>query len=188
MNTYFGSTSQLIEDFINTYDLYLDEPEHLREPDDLRHFLSAHALELGKGERITHQTLEAARQLRSQLRTCWSADSTDDMAQALNPLLAQALVYVQVKPGEQNLSLQFDATPDASLLQRLSLACAGGLIAVAQQHGIDRMRSCAAEPCRDVFVDTSRNKSRRFCSERCANRYNIAAFRDRQRQSDGEEQ
>lgn len=188
MNTYNVAAAQLVEDFINTYDLYLDEPEHLREPDDLRHFLSAYKLEPGVAESITQQTLEAVRQLRAELRACWSADNSDEMAQALNPLLAGALVNVQVKAGEQTLSLEFDAAPDASLLQRLTLACARGLIALAQQHGLDRMRSCAAEPCQDVFVDTSRNKSRRFCSERCANRYNIAAFRDRQRQTGDENQ
>lgn len=186
MNTYSINTPQLAEDFINTYDLYLEQPEHLRTPDDLRRFLDSHGFELASGDRFTPQTLEMARELRAQLRGCWTSNSAETMAQALNPLLRQAYVLAQVEPDAGGLSLQFVVTEDSTLMQRLAVTCARGMIALAQQHGIDRMRSCSAEPCRDVFVDTSRNKSRRFCSERCANRYNIAAFRDRQKQGDGE--
>jgi predicted RNA-binding Zn ribbon-like protein len=32
-----------------------------------------------------------------------------------------------------------------------------------------------------VFVDTSPNQSRRYCSDRCSSRANVAAYRARQR-------
>ncbi|HLU95849.1 MAG TPA: CGNR zinc finger domain-containing protein, partial [Thermobifida alba] len=38
---------------------------------------------------------------------------------------------------------------------------------------------CARDGCRTVFVDTSRNGRRRFCSVTCANRVNVAAHRAR---------
>jgi len=47
--------------------------------------------------------------------------------------------------------------------------------------GWTRLGLCAAEDCQDVFVDTSRNSSRRFCSETCASRAGVAAYRSRQR-------
>jgi predicted RNA-binding Zn ribbon-like protein len=182
LNAYKNQKAILVEALINTYDLYLDEPEHLRNPADLAHFLKAHHIEVA--EQVTHQTLEQVRQLRTQLRNCWSANTFEEMALGLNPLLGQTSIIVQVEPYENDLSIRFDLPSTASLLQRLTVECARGIIAVAHHYGIDRMRSCTAEPCRDVFVDTSRNKSRRFCSDRCANRYNIAAFRDRQKNSD----
>jgi predicted RNA-binding Zn ribbon-like protein len=40
---------------------------------------------------------------------------------------------------------------------------------------------CAAAPCTNVYVDTSPNQSRRYCSERCSSRANVAAFRARQK-------
>lgn len=182
MSDYEGRLAGLVEDFINTYDLYLEEPEHLRDTSDLQRFLVSHGIETGQP--ITHQTLEQVRQLRTHLRECWAADSLEEMAQRLNPLLARAQVVVQVEPEGQRLSLQFDVPVEAPLVQRLAVNCAAGMIVVVQNYGLERMRSCAAEPCRDVFVDVSRNKSRRFCSERCANRYNVAAFRERQKHID----
>lgn len=43
---------------------------------------------------------------------------------------------------------------------------------------IDRLRQCAAEDCRKVFLDTSRNRSRRYCSTGgCGNRERVRRFR-----------
>ena len=41
--------------------------------------------------------------------------------------------------------------------------------------------SCAAEGCQDFFVDQSRNRTRRFCSNTCASRTTVAAYRARSR-------
>jgi predicted RNA-binding Zn ribbon-like protein len=40
---------------------------------------------------------------------------------------------------------------------------------------------CHAASCTNVFVDTSPNQSRRYCSDRCSSRENVAAYRARQR-------
>ncbi|MGK2947325.1 MAG: CGNR zinc finger domain-containing protein [Acidimicrobiales bacterium] len=59
------------------------------------------------------------------------------------------------------------------------------LMALAQElcdHGIDRFGRCAAEGCDRIFFDTTRNGSRRFCSDpRCASRTHTADHRARQR-------
>jgi predicted RNA-binding Zn ribbon-like protein len=41
----------------------------------------------------------------------------------------------------------------------------------------DRLGVCAAPRCDRVYVDTSRNATRRFCSTACQNRVKAAAFR-----------
>jgi len=56
-----------------------------------------------------------------------------------------------------------------------------GLLGVVARLGSDRLGSCAAARCTRVFVDTSPNHSRRYCSERCATRANVAAYRARRR-------
>ncbi|MFI8536462.1 CGNR zinc finger domain-containing protein [Streptomyces aquilus] len=38
---------------------------------------------------------------------------------------------------------------------------------------------CAAESCDNYFVDQSRNRTRRFCSNACASRTTVAAYRAR---------
>ncbi|MEJ3653557.1 CGNR zinc finger domain-containing protein [Actinomycetes bacterium KLBMP 9759] len=45
----------------------------------------------------------------------------------------------------------------------------------------NRIGACARDGCDTVFVDTSRNGRRRFCTVRCANRAHIADNRMRQR-------
>jgi len=43
----------------------------------------------------------------------------------------------------------------------------------------DRLGVCTAPRCDRVYVDTSRNGSKRFCSTACQNRVKSAAFRER---------
>jgi predicted RNA-binding Zn ribbon-like protein len=43
------------------------------------------------------------------------------------------------------------------------------------------MGVCSAEKCDCVYVDTSPNQSRRYCSDRCSSRANVAAYRARQK-------
>ena len=58
------------------------------------------------------------------------------------------------------------------------------LMALAQtlcDHGTERFGRCAAEECERVFHDTTKNHSRRFCTDpRCASRTHTAAHRARQ--------
>lgn len=179
-NPYKNQGAILAEDLINTYDTYLEQPEHLREPADLRAFLDEHGIE--SGDSVNQTMLAEVRTLRTQLRACWTAQSSGEMIALLNPLLRQTGVTVQLQEDEADqVYLQFSPVAEPTLLQRLAFDCGMGIAAVLQQHGTERMRACAAEPCRDVFVDTSKNKTRRFCSDRCANRYNVAAYRDRQK-------
>ena len=39
--------------------------------------------------------------------------------------------------------------------------------------------------CTNVYVDTSPNQSRRYCSDRCSSRANVAAYRARRRAASG---
>nr|WP_281353576.1 CGNR zinc finger domain-containing protein [Phytoactinopolyspora mesophila] len=58
---------------------------------------------------------------------------------------------------------------------------ATGLAVVLGNPVFDRLGICTAPMCDRVFVDTSRNGARRFCSTACQNRVKAAAFRARQR-------
>ena len=56
-----------------------------------------------------------------------------------------------------------------------------GLATLVCDLGPHRLGVCAATPCTNVFVDTSPNQSRRYCSDRCSSRANVAAYRARQK-------
>jgi predicted RNA-binding Zn ribbon-like protein len=59
--------------------------------------------------------------------------------------------------------------------------CATGLAVVLGGEFHDRLGVCTAPHCDRVYVDTSRNGTRRFCSTACQNRVKTAAFRARAR-------
>jgi predicted RNA-binding Zn ribbon-like protein len=48
------------------------------------------------------------------------------------------------------------------------------------EHGSDRLGTCGANRCADVYVDASPAGHRRFCSVTCQNRARVAVFRRRQ--------
>ena len=60
---------------------------------------------------------------------------------------------------------------------------ATGLAVVLGSEHADRLGVCSAVACDRVFVDTSRNGTRRFCSTSCQSRVKAAAFRARQRRT-----
>lgn len=56
-----------------------------------------------------------------------------------------------------------------------------GLAVWLCEYGSARFGICADERCGNVYLDTSSNNCRRFCSERCATRSHVAAHRARKR-------
>lgn len=123
-------------------------------------------------------------QLARQLREIFAAvheRRDDDAGALLNRLFARsgATPYLY-RTGSEPLHLHFHR-PDAGFVQGWTAGCAVGLAyALGSGHG-DRLGVCAAPDCERVFVDLSRNGSRRFCSTACQNRVKAAHYRARQR-------
>jgi predicted RNA-binding Zn ribbon-like protein len=55
-------------------------------------------------------------------------------------------------------------------------------------YGKARFGICDAGSCDDVYIDVSKNCSKRYCSAGCAHRASVAAFRARKRQGQAAEQ
>lgn len=68
---------------------------------------------------------------------------------------------------------------DAPFAEWLATMAVTGLVSYVCRDGRSRLRRCAADGV--WFADTSRNCSRRYCSNACASRTTVAAFRARQR-------
>ena len=74
--------------------------------------------------------------------------------------------------------------PRTELGRRLAVEAAMALAHVVSREGFERLRVCEWETCSDVFVDRSKNRSRRFCSpDVCGNRASVAAWRARRARS-----
>jgi predicted RNA-binding Zn ribbon-like protein len=108
------------------------------------------------------------------------ADSQPEVLERLNELLALARPHPYATDHDGELHLHY-ARPDAPALEQLTTTVAMGLSQVVVQHGWQRLGVCSAEGCDDVYVDTSRNASRRYCSNTCASRSTVAAYRARRK-------
>lgn len=122
--------------------------------------------------------LDAVRALRPRLATLWESDA-DEAAALVNTLLKEASALPQlVKHGGWDYHIHATSA-DAPLADRLAVEAAMAVADVIRSGQLDRLRACAADDCGDVLVDLSKNRSRRFCSTTCANRVNVAAYRNR---------
>ncbi len=170
--------TRLALDLINSYDPYFAEPEQLLTTRDLIAFLEEHDV---RTEQLPREDdLVALREVRGALRRAYEARHGEGGAAALNTLLATATAEPAVAPTFEVTWRVDDQLP---LAVRLGTEATLGLANALREFGPDRVKECAADPCQLLFIDRSRNRSRRFCDERCANRYHVAKFRDRQRPS-----
>jgi CGNR zinc finger len=103
----------------------------------------------------------------------------DDAAGDVNGLLrlTGARPHLDSHDGEP-WHLHFHGA-DESLVTGWAAGCATGLAVVLGSDLYGRLGVCTADRCDRVYVDTSRNGTRRFCSTTCQNRVKAAAFRAR---------
>jgi hypothetical protein len=71
----------------------------------------------------------------------------------------------------------------APIADSLAVQAAMGFVDLVRTDDTSRAKRCADGRCDRMFVDVSRNRSRRFCSTTCQSRTNVAAFRARAQQA-----
>ena len=166
--------------FANTLDVDVDAtvPDGLTDADALTDWLRGRDL-VGSGERADGGDLDVARALRSGLRTAMLRHHEGGHSPTVTDLDAAAT--------RLPLRIVFDGTRP-----RLAPAVGGArgglariLVAVADAESDDawgRLKICLADDCQWAFYDTSKNRSRRWCSMGvCGNRQKTRAYRARQR-------
>ena len=136
------------------------------------------------GRRLGEADVAELRGLAARLRPVFlAADAGDSEAVAalVNALLRdyRAAPELSRHDGEP-WHLHFHSTV-AGLATEWGAGCATGLAVVVDGQATGRLGVCRAPACDRVYVDVSRNASRRFCSESCLNRTKVAAFRARAR-------
>jgi predicted RNA-binding Zn ribbon-like protein len=124
--------------------------------------------------------LRSVRELRSRLRRLWD-DDEDEVVATVNALLREARALPQlVRHDEQPWHLHA-TDPDAPLATRMAVEAAMAFADVVRMGELGRLRVCTFEDCGDVFVDLSKNRSKRFCDGSCSNRSAVNAYRARRR-------
>ncbi|GAA2089529.1 CGNR zinc finger domain-containing protein [Pseudolysinimonas kribbensis] len=122
--------------------------------------------------------LEEVRAARAQLRSLWRLRKDEAVAE-VNRMLVDAGALPQLVRHD-HLDWHIHATSlDAPLAERIRVEAAMGFVDVIRAAATSQLRTCEAHDCEGVFVDLSRNGSKRFCSLRCGNRMNVSAYRER---------
>lgn len=142
---------------------------------------------------VTRVDLDALRHLRDELTAVFSACIQGDPAagvERINALLISHPVHPVIVPTQgpgrrDRRPYQLSLSGSGSVSDRVATGAVMGLATVLTQFGPDRLGRCGLACCTGVFVDTSPNGSRRYCSEQCANRANVTAFRFRRRTGAG---
>jgi predicted RNA-binding Zn ribbon-like protein len=123
--------------------------------------------------------LAAVRGVRDRLRELWSVDRAGAVP-LVNAMLedGKALPRLVIHDG---FDWHIHATSDDSpLATRVLVEAAMAFVDVIRADEYDRIRVCAADDCESVYVDYSKNGSKRYCDTgNCGNRMNVNAYRRR---------
>jgi predicted RNA-binding Zn ribbon-like protein len=172
---------ELVEAFVNTIEL--DEPgsENLVDPAALATWLREVA-GVDPGAGLDSDDLERALALRESLRALLlTHNGVEVPARELAPLRRAA--------EDAHVAVQFGAEGEVALApagEGLAALEAKLLLAIAEAQALgtwDRLKACLADDCHWAFYDSSRNRSRTWCSmEVCGNRSKTRRYRRRRAQ------
>lgn len=179
---HYSTGAALAIDLVNTYDVHAAE-----ELLDTAGALADFAEEQGFGRvTSTFDDLHRVRSVRPLFREVFLTDDEPTAVAALNDLLASASPRPRLVEEDGDWTFAF-ADPDGGLGDQLLAEAAGQLLQEIREHGLRRFSTCDSSTCEDVFVDNSRNRSRRYCTpDVCGNREAQRAYRARRvEQADG---
>jgi predicted RNA-binding Zn ribbon-like protein len=118
-----------------------------------------------------------ARRIRSVFANLHGRD-IDAAAATLNELLAAHPAHPHL--GKERGVWRLHHHPhDAPLVPMWTAICAAALAEMIGDGEAQRLGTCERPGCGRVYVDVSKNASRRFCSLTCQNRVKVATFRER---------
>ena len=176
---YSMEAAHFAADLINTRGMPSGK-EMLADVQAWRDFLKPYVIE--GADRVTEPDIEEIKVVRERLRAVFHAEEDEAIA-LLNELLGNlgAAPYLSNHDGNP-WHLHYSAH-EAPISHRVGSGAAMGLATLLVEKGRSRLGVCQADNCGDVYVDTSRNRSRRYCNATCSTRVNVAAYRERQKET-----
>jgi predicted RNA-binding Zn ribbon-like protein len=169
--------TELVQDFVNSRELR-PAVEELGTPKALSAWLESHGLR-EPGARVTTDELAEAARVREALRDVLAAKV------GLEVDVEAAKAELDAAARRAGLELRFDPTcPRVEPTVGGVRGAIGRILVEVYDEMVDgvweRMKVCRADDCRWAFLDTSKNKSRAWCSmESCGNRAKVQAYRQR---------
>jgi predicted RNA-binding Zn ribbon-like protein len=126
--------------------------------------------------------LNGVRHLRTRLERVISANDLPQVMDQINEMLFSSASTPQVvsHEGHDSPHMHF-SLEDAPFIDKLTALLAMALAQLVVTGNFGRLRECANEECRMMFIDTSKNGSRLYHdSQSCGNRLHAARYRARQ--------
>lgn len=151
--------------------------------DDLAAYLRVHPY--SGTIRLDAAELDAIRRIRPRLRQLWALDR-DSAVPLVNAMLHDSDAVPRLVRHDA-YDWHIHATPDdAPLADRILIEAAMAFVDVIRADAYERIRVCSADDCGAVYVDFSRNGSKRYCDTgNCGNRMNVNAYRQRKARESG---
>lgn len=117
--------------------------------------------------------------LAAELRQALLAEHPADQANRINAIIGRygAQPYLVEDVG-QPFHLHFHGS-GGTQVEALGGEFATALALIVDGYGPDRFGVCGAHQCEAVYIDLTRNASRRYCSAACTARAKTAAYRSR---------
>jgi predicted RNA-binding Zn ribbon-like protein len=161
-----------------------DDADELAQLADLQAMADKYAF---AGVRAEPGDLKRARDYRARLdaivTSCEAGYEESAIAQ-INVLLAQTGATPQILAHDGRGPHLHVSRSSAPLADRMAAHFAMGLAWLVIAGEARRLHTCESPSCQAVFVDLSRNRSRRYCDSRtCGNRLHVAAYRARRSES-----
>ncbi|MFN2432125.1 MAG: ABATE domain-containing protein [Gemmatimonadota bacterium] len=185
VNTVDPRAGEANRDYLSTYPQLLSWGVHagaLR-AEEGRQLLS-HAAD---HPRRAGHVVEHASAFREALHRVLSAAEADTSAheddlEEVNRTLAGAMAHARVVPDGEGFTWEWDPVADA--LDRVLWPVARSAADVLTSGELARVRSCASHDCGWLFLDVSKNRSRRWCTmESCGNRAKVRRHYARRRRA-----
>ncbi|SDR00412.1 CGNR zinc finger domain-containing protein [Thermostaphylospora chromogena] len=181
-----STAAELVRDFVNTYDVE-DDADELSSPAELTLWLRERGL-AGPGDRADEDDLVLAVHLREELRA--ALRHNHDRIPANLSSGGEQTPYMEgptLSATLEALPLRLAITGEGPELKPAVGGARGGLAAIAaavmgaHADGMwRRLKVCAESTCQWAFIDSSKNRSRAWCSMRvCGNRTKTRAYRAR---------
>jgi predicted RNA-binding Zn ribbon-like protein len=164
---------------LNTWDALHEPPERLYDVERLQLVLRWFELE-AEADSATDDDLAPVRRVRERLRKAFEAEHEEDAVAVLNSVARRAGAVPQLE--RRNGAWAFRYGTGRTIADELAGRASVALLEVIERGGWNRFGLCAASPCCCVYVDRSRNRSRRYCCWLCADRATQAAARRRRRE------
>ena len=153
--------------------------EYLPDSEAVIRFLADHGL--SPPHSVGRREIENIHALRARLSAAFTAPDEKTSVAILNKLLDDVGTHPQLTDHDGAEWHLHYVPAGKAVSQQLTAVAAMGLATVIAEHGFERIGVCSADECRDVYIDTSRNKSRRYCDDSCSSRMNVAAYRSRRK-------